>query len=84
MVTNQTEYVEQGPVTKSLVIEEDNLLVIYRIMCGFYGEACLDEKMFTNNLNTSLPLCARVENKISGVETYWHLLTKVPSRGVRK
>ena len=40
-------------------------------MCGVYREAGFSQKIFTNELNLSLPRQARVKKTFHGVETHW-------------
>ena len=83
MASNQTEYfrLEQKSLTEILVAEKSKPCEIYKRMCDMYGEACFNEKICSNGLNTDLPQRARVKNTDDGMETYW-LSGKVEGSGL--
>ena len=50
-----------------------------------YEKACFSKKIFTNNLNTSLPPWTYVGKTIHGVETHWFSgKEKVPGAAISK
>ena len=60
MVENQTKCskLEQKSIIKLLMAEKSKPCEIYKRICGVYGEACFNQKMFTNGINMGLLLQA--------------------------
>ena len=78
MVANPTECskLEQRSVMKFLMAEKHKACEIHRRMCDVYEEACLSQKMFINGWDRGLPLQARVEKTVDGVEIQWFSVMK--------
>ena len=60
---------KQRPEIKFLLAGKCKLYEIYGRMCDWYGEACFNQKMFTDRLNFGLSQPAWVEKTIHGVKT---------------
>ena len=56
--------------TEILKIEKYKPYEIYK-MCDMYGEACFNQKKFTNGLNMDLPLRTWIKKAVHGVEIDW-------------
>ena len=78
---------EQSSTIEILVGKKEKKKKIYRRIRNAFGKAkALVKKIFTNEMNMSLPLEDRVETAVHGVETHWVFKKRVflAERSIKK